>query len=146
MKNKFKLAIALGVVAFMTTPAFATTVCFVNEAEKNFQNFDQMMMVYSYHQAQDSLQCSDKANIQKGLTAVSISFGLSGIIAGCTGVGLPVTVVFELGVVGIQAIDMYVANLPCDNDTPEQNIKLMVDEAVCQALERNGQKCSSSLK
>lgn len=136
MKNLFVFL----VIGLTSVPTFASFACFVNKPTSNASSHGYMIMAYS-EQMPQAMQCTTKVYVQKGLTAVSVSFGVSGLIAGCTGLGMPVAVAFEVGGLFVQVLDMVVGELPCDETTPVQNVKLLVNEAVCTALEQNGINC-----
>lgn len=125
-----------------TTPTYASFACFTGESVSMASKHQVVMAIPSRElEMPQALQCTTKSNVQKGLTAISVSFSVSGFVAGCTGMGLPVTVAFEAGGLVVQVANMMVGELPCDEATPVQNVKVMVDEAVCAALEQNGLAC-----
>lgn len=142
-KNGMKMKTILGLLLVLTsTPTYASFACFTGESVTTPVKHQTVMAMPNRElEMPQAMQCTTKSNVQKGLTAIAVSFSLSGFVAGCTGLGLPVTVAFEAGGLVVQVANMMVGELPCDEATPLQNVKIMVDEAVCAALEQNGLVC-----
>lgn len=88
------------------------------------------------------LSCETIERVSTGLQATSIALSVGGLYAACTGVGVAATVVLEGGAIAIQAVDLIVGNLPCNNSAREKEIKQMAELVVCEELGRQGIKCS----
>ena len=88
-----------------------------------------------------AFSCQELDVVSNGLKASMLLAQVGALSTACTVGGIPVSVVLQGAVIGMGAIDLYVSNLDCVDETQEAKLKKQVDEAVCNALLDQGIEC-----
>jgi hypothetical protein len=88
-----------------------------------------------------AVRCENLGRMRTSLNATAIVFSGAGLAAACTVIGAPATVWLEGAAIGIQAVELIVGQLPCDNRTRDAEVKALAQQVVCAQLAANGIVC-----
>ena len=127
-----------------------------SKADVCFTDYTAVTQQMSYDQFEELLlapetlylakySCQELDTIADSMEVVGYAIQGVGIGAACTGFGLPVAVTLEVAGIALGVAGMMVNNLDCQDTDQSAEIQRKVDEALCQALRKQGHTCETPI-
>lgn len=107
----------------------------------NDELFGEEFFIEDYGQ----LSCEKKTILERFVGGTALSLHLVAIGLACTGVGAPATLGVEIAAGGVHLVEFLVGFIDCKDLKTDKQIKDVVDQRVCEALERSGILCVPAL-
>jgi len=134
---KFKIGFLCLIAMFMLQAHAASAepfMCVVSDGASADESFESLVQEAKY-------SCEQLKRIATGLEVSAITVQIGNIYLACTGVGTPVALAIQGGVLGLQTMKVIVGNLPCEDKKQEKG-EADLKQFVCEQMAMQGFVCN----
>lgn len=108
--------------------------CTTQQQSAGFEEFQAMYLT-------EGMSCTDRQFLEATLSIARITLSITAIGTACSGIASPATLVLSGLVAGIEMVDIVVKNLQCFNGNDTDRNRAQIEQAVCEAMSRQGLEC-----